>query len=573
MWVYGDAERSTSARAFSNLVAAELRRADALPFGLARHAALVRVFVDASALIQGLIDRDFNQRGFDAPTAGGERLTRLLFSLACFVARSWTTDFADQALPDALVQSFAELGQTDDAPLTVRSAEGYSIYALYPETYLHAARASGLGSETIVIGIRSIGLSLAALVAAALGAKVPISLRPVGDPFGRRIAADDALLQAIRAMPDAPIAIVDEGPGLSGSSFFAVADWLEGAGITRNRLHFFPSHHGEPGKEASPDHRQRWHEAPRHVGDFDEVVSAERLEDWVRGVVGPLNAPLRDISGGAWKAEGMFLPVDARLERRKFLACTAAGSFLVKFAGLGSDGSRKLQTAQALFAAGFGPEPVALVHGLLVERWVEGEPLTEHNAERDAVVNTLGRYLGFRAENLPADNTGASLQMLADVAAFNSSRAFGAALDTAVRRLTTDAEALQTLVRPVDTDNRMHQWEWRVLPDKRLIKTDALDHSSSHDLVGCQDIAWDIAGAVVEHALTPGETQTLLRSVEAASGRTVDQRLLSFLLPCYLGFQAGLWSMARDAAADTERPAISAQLQRYERHLQSLSRE
>jgi hypothetical protein len=30
----------------------------------------------------------------------------------------------------------------------------------------------------------------------------------------------------------------------------------------------------------------------------------------------------------------------------------------------------------------------------------------------------------------------------------------------------------------------------------RLLKTDALDYHAGHDPIGCQDIAWDIAGAI-----------------------------------------------------------------------------
>ena len=57
---------------------------------------------------------------------------------------------------------------------------------------------------------------------------------------------------------------------------------------------------------------------------------------------------------------------------------------------------------------------------------------------------------------------------------------------------------LKGAVRRVETDNRLHAWEWLHTPDGRLLKTDALDHHAGHDLIGCQDITWDIAGATVE---------------------------------------------------------------------------
>ena len=88
------------------------------------------------------------------------------------------------------------------------------------------ARQSGLGPDTRVIGIRSIGTGLAAIVAAALGAKRPFTVRPVGHPFSRELRIGDGLKEQLLADPHASFAIVDEGPGLSGSSFAAVIGWL-----------------------------------------------------------------------------------------------------------------------------------------------------------------------------------------------------------------------------------------------------------------------------------------------------------------------------------------------------------
>ncbi len=570
MWIYGDAQRAGKTHDLATRIAGTLDHLRAYPQGIVRHAEIVRAFVDASELIQGLIDAAFHQRGFDAETPEQERLTGLLFDLAKTVESSWRTGFVDQDVPAALVSAMADFARDQPGEVTTRSAEGYSIYALYPETYLEAARASGLGADTIVIGIRSIGLSLSCLVAAALNAQAPISLRPTGDPFTRRIEADPQLLKAVLARGEAPIAIVDEGPGLSGSSFLAVADWLEGGGVERDRIHFFPSHGGEPGGQASPEHRQRWQVAPRNTGDFDVTFLHEgRLQEWITDLLGPLDCPLQDLSWGKWKGQSDASPVDARLERRKFLAHTSDGSFLSKFAGLGSEGQRKFDVAKTLFAAGFAVEPIATLHGMIVERWIDSEPLTD-SYDRAALLDTLVRYLALRA-TLPAHNEGASLTLLADVATFNAGQAFGEEAAESVRRLTKDAATMQRLVHPVDTDNRLHQWEWRVSANSQLIKMDALDHSSAHDLVGCQDIAWDIAGAIVEHDLTATESSLLISQVVSLRDRTIERDLVDLLVPCYLGFQIGLWSMALDAAADGHKPALHHLLDCYKLRLQSLT--
>jgi hypothetical protein len=346
---------------------------------------------------------------------------------------------------------------------------------------------------------------------------------------------------------------------------------LESGGVARDRIHFFPSHGGEPGEQATEDHRRRWREAPRHLSNFDDLLLDQGVvQGWVSDVLGPLDEPLKDLSWGNWHSGENNVAVDARLERRKFLAQTAEGSFLVKFAGLGSEGERKFEVARALFEVGFGAEPIALVHGMIVQRWVESQTLDPHQ-DRTRMVETLGRYLAFRAKALPAHNEGASLALLADVAAFNAGKAFGSEAEALVRRMTGNAGALQALVHPVDSDNRMHRWEWRVRPDGRMIKTDALDHSSAHDLVGCQDIAWDVAGAIVEHDLTEEEATRLVSNVGRLSGRAVEPDLLAVLIPCYLGFQTGLWTMACGAAAENQKPALHSLLHGYKNRLFALA--
>ena len=75
-----------------------------------------------------------------------------------------------------MAREFRELGVVGG--IGVKAMEGSSFYALYPESYWVAAKKSGLPADTRVIGIRSIGLGLAAVVAAGLGAAAPVTVRP-----------------------------------------------------------------------------------------------------------------------------------------------------------------------------------------------------------------------------------------------------------------------------------------------------------------------------------------------------------------------------------------------------------
>lgn len=103
---------------------------------------------------------------------------------------------------------------------------------------------------------------------------------------------------------------------------------------------------------------------------------------------------------------------------------------------------------------------------------------------------------------------------------------------------------------PVRIDGRLHPWEWRRTPRGALVKTDALDHAAAHDLVGCQDIAWDVAGAIVEFDLAPGPAEALRRDVAEIAGRPLPAEALTAYRLCYAAFQAGLWQMTGEGGPD-----------------------
>jgi hypothetical protein len=527
---------------------------------------LVALFIAAGELAQGLADGDFAWTEADARSATGDAAMRLLIGLARAVGRSWASGF--QELGENLPAPLQAL-QAAALPQEIRVSlpEGYAFYALYPEAYIEAAKILARGPLKI-IGLRSIGTSLAAAVAAGAGQDDAVTVRPAGHPFRRELRLSDGLCADLLSGPAADFAIVDEGPGLSGSSFGGVADFLEDRGVARNRIHFFPSHLGLPGPQASARHRERWDEAQRHHVGFDDLVlralkPAHRLDAWVADLVGSPEEPLSDLSGGAWRklhfpSKADWPPANTQQERRKFLMQAQDGPSLLKFVGLGAYGAEKLEAAYALASAGFAPPVAGFRHGFIVERWLaEARPLRALPADRRGAVERIGRYIGFRAKEFPAHRPGASLEQLAAMAARNTQLAIGETCARAVFRWTPWLAKLARHVRPVRTDNRLHPWEWLVWGG-RLIKTDALDHHAAHDLVGCQDPAWDVAGATVEFGLAPEEAERLCFVAERESGRAVAPELVDFLTFCYLAFQLGAFSLAADA--HVHNPAEAARL-------------
>lgn len=578
MLVYGDAARTECPHGKLAAIADAFERIAGMPAGIGRHAALVAAFIDTGELAQGIADAEFLGSGQDRPSPAQDAAMAVLLRLARALRLSWESGFARFA-PVSRDCLRVLAGQVLPDRITSRQAEGFAFYALYPEAYLAAARASPLDGSSRVIGIRSIGAPLAAMVAAATGAPPPVTVRPVGHPFRRELAVSEEL--AARLLAGGAFAVVDEGPGLSGSSFGAVADWLEARGIPTDRIAFFPSHAGAPGPQASDCHRRRWAGAARHVVSFEDLLlrarrPEHRIESWVADLLGVPEAPMEEISGGQWRhhrymREADWPPVHAQQERRKFLLRAGGETWLLKFTGLGREGERRAERAQALAAAGFTPPVAGWRHGFLVERWIgNARPLPQCSVEPDRLAEHVGRYLGFRARAFPAGaERGASLARLWEMARHNTAEGLGPDLARCFDRWAPEELArLAGRLRRVETDNRLHAWEWLMLPNGQILKCDATDHHAAHDLVGCQEIAWDGAGAMVELELPAAACAQLCAVVERESGHAVDPQLLALLIPCYLAFQLGYYSMAVEAPADAgETIRLRRMMERYAERL------
>jgi hypothetical protein len=243
--------------------------------------------------------------------------------------------------------------------------------------------------------------------------------------------------------------------------------------------------------------------------------------------------------------------VHVQQERRKYLLRAGGRTWLLRFVGLGRYGERHLERARALAEAGFSPPVVGLRHGFLVQPWLsEARPLQgRREVDRQAFITRVGEYLGHRAKHLRGapERSGASPRKLWEMARYNAAQALGpelaARLEVWEPRLATIARA----VRRMETDNRLHAWEWLWLPGGRILKADGVDHCRGHDLVGCQDLAWDLAGAAVELGLTEAEQAGLGEAVARHGGTLPEPEVLRFHILCYLAFQLGHHTLAASA--------------------------
>ncbi|HEV7784041.1 MAG TPA: hypothetical protein VGQ28_01825 [Thermoanaerobaculia bacterium] len=553
MLVYGDARRLEDPREKAEAIRKDVERWRIAALPIERHALLTEVLVEAGELEQGLLDARL------ACKEAASRLTRTVAKL--------------------LLSSFRALGDSKDEPAEIESAlegllasqlpetieistpEGYAFYGLYPETYFVAAEGT-LQDGALVIGIRSIGTGLAAVVGAVAGGRsIVLSVRPQGHPFDRRLAPSAPLETAIlNGTPE--IAIVDEGPGLSGSSFGCVADWLEDRGVPPESIAFFPSHRGTPGPYASPRHQERWQRARRYVAEFEDVFTSPEarwpLASWVADLTGEAEGPLEDLSAGRWREKlipdcALWPPADVQGERRKYRLQAGGRSWLLKFAGLGRYGREKLTLAQKL--EGLIPSIAGLRHGFLVGPWLEeARPLPlVPSIDRPALLDAVASYLARRAR-LPADprDRGATPERLFEMMSYNTGKALGPEAAEALSDWKGRLPEIARREHLVLTDNKPHAWEWLVLPNGKILKADALDHHRTNDLVGPQDLAWDLAGTAVELSFDEGELDDLASEVARRSGTPPAERLqLDFYTLAYLAFQTGRHNLAAEALASS----------------------
>jgi hypothetical protein len=97
--------------------------------------------------------------------------------------------------------------------------------------------------------------------------------------------------------------------------------------------------------------------------------------------------------------------------------------------------------------------------------------------------------------------------------------------------------------RVVICDGRMMPHEWLRADSGDLLKLDAVSHGDNHFFPGPCDIAWDVAGAIVEWDLVGEMRESFIGDYERRSGDLVRQRLAPYLL-AYSAFHLGWCRMA-----------------------------
>lgn len=428
--------------------------------------------------------------------------------------------------------------------LNISTPEGFAYYALHPLSFAELTDTLDFGGRTVaVIGIRSIGTTLASIVMAACARRnIParrISVRPTGHPYDRRTEFSAAQLRwlAVHRAQNAEFLVVDEGPGLSGSSLLSVGDALLEAGVERRRIRFLCSRQPDPDTLAAPEAAERWRSFQAHhiSADIPHVPQQARIY----------------CGGGEWRrwlyADEHEWPASwSQMERLKFLSSDRKRLF--KFTGYGRFGAALNDRARLLAQAGIGPQFSAVADGFTEYEVLDGRPATTGDLTH-AVIDRLADYCALRSVEFRVRHTQSRVQ---EMARFNFEELTGTPAP--------DWLALEESI-PVVCDARMQPHEWIVMPSGTLVKTDGTSHGDDHFFPGPCDIAWDLAGAIVEWELNDDATDALLRRYEQRSGDNVRRRLSAYRV-AYSAFRAAYCSMAEFAlrgTAEAERLSRAAQ--------------
>lgn len=428
--------------------------------------------------------------------------------------------------------------------LVTSPQEGFSYYALHPLDFARlAASVHVSGKHAAVLGIRSIGVTLSAIVAAQLRAQgSPVSritVRPTGHPYQRTMQFSERALNWVQQKKEnsAEFIVVDEGPGRSGSTFLSVAEALVEAGISAHRITLLGSRDPNLESLCAQDAQTRW-------GKFRFFAASPSWSSRFQNYL---------IAGaGAWRS--IFLPTKAvwpaiwpQMERTKYLSLDKKLFF--KFEGMGLPGEAALDRARYLAKVGFSANVEDAGDGFAQYHVINGYYLDYVNISASAL-DRIAAYCAFRAAAFRVQQ---SPEPLTEMVRFNLLQEFGLEWNG----------SLPEVGRSVYVDGHMQLHEWIQADNGILLKTDAVSHGDDHFFPGPTSIAWDLAGVIVEWDLSVDAREYLFSRFEHWSSERLRPYISSYVL-AYAVFRASWCRMALSTVQGTEEePRLQAAYRNY----------
>jgi hypothetical protein len=429
--------------------------------------------------------------------------------------------------PRTLTHLASQIRTERDVRISV--LEGFAYYALHPRKILRILDSLNLGPRVAVVGIRSIGAPLSAVLAASLrerGMKAErITVRPTGHPYDRTLALGAQESEWVSAHANCEFMLIDEGPGLSGSSFLATAEALVATGISARRIRIIGSRQPDVSQLRTSDACHRWPRFGFYCLQSEPIMPADAAVP---------------IGAGLWRREFLTSFEDqpaswTALEMAKFLSHDRRR--VHKFEGFGHFGRDIAERVRALHETGFTTDHHGNNCGFGSYDIERGRMLSRNDLST-ALIHRIADYCSVRAKEVSGDNTQPS--QLSEMLQWNWQTEFGRDLPSRFADLAVEF--------PTICDARMAPHEWFELDDGRVLKLDCGSHGDDHFFPGPCDIAWDLAGAVVEWRMEPQAREALIERYEQQSKDRARSRLAAYEL-AYAVFRMAWSKMAAEANA------------------------
>jgi hypothetical protein len=435
--------------------------------------------------------------------------------------------------------------------VNVGASEGFAYYALHPLDYVdRVATLEENWQSAFVIGIRSIGTTLSAIVASKLRergvAADRFTVRPSGHPYDRHCAFSEDQLPKIRAAlaHGSQFLVCDEGPGRSGSSLLSVAEALVRAAVPCSSIRILCSHEPDVGSLCTPEAARRWSQfRSMHTG------MTKRL---------PRDAA-EYFGNGEWRwkifsRDHEWPPVWSQFERLTY--GSGDGGSLLMFEGHGQFGEAVRNRNQKLSDAGFSLPYLGQEVGFGRQRLMDGSTARAEDLA-PALLARMAEYCAWRAREFAVAEVDSS--ELDTMARVNFEREFGYAL----------SDLNLCVVRPTICDNQMMPHAWLKAATGEWLKLDAATRGDDHFFPGPCDVAWDLAGVSVEWRLSPADRASLLRSYQNASGDNAADRLAAYELAYAIFRMAWSRMAATSVSVTSENARLMRDYERYRCWLQS----
>jgi hypothetical protein len=245
------------------------------------------------------------------------------------------------------------------------------------------------------------------------------------------------------------------------------------------------------------------------------------------------------------------------MERTKFLSRDQRS--LVKFEGFGRYGREVFRRSCVLGENGFAAVPCGFDNGYVSYPVEKARPASAQDISQK-VVDQLAQYCAFRRRefhvNVPASQ---SEPGLAGMLRWNVQEEFGRDL---TKRDVSQIPDEMEISHPVLVDGRMQPHEWLLMPN-RLLKVDGASHGDDHFFPGPTDIAWDLAGTIVEWRMDSRTIDYFTDRYRLLSGDDPEERLPLFI-NAYAAFRLGYCKMAAESMSGSEEQGrLYQEYQRY----------